>query len=92
MKLSIDIETYSSYDLASTGVYKYVEAEDFTILLFAYSFDREPVQVVDLTREQLPERVMQALQDDSTTLHAHNAAFERICINKYLGIEIHTLS
>lgn len=88
MKLSIDIETYSSYDLADTGVYKYTEAEDFTILLFAYSFDHEPGQVVDLTREQLPQRVMDALLDNSTTLHAHNAAFERICINKYLGIEM----
>lgn len=38
--LAIDIETYSSADLPRTGVYKYAEAEDFEILLFAYSPDR----------------------------------------------------
>lgn len=46
--LSIDIETYSSVDLAKCGVYKYTEAADFDILLFGYSTDGGPVQVVDL--------------------------------------------
>lgn len=46
--LSIDIETYSSVDLAKCGVYKYTEAPDFDILLFGYSVDGSPVQVVDL--------------------------------------------
>ena len=46
--LSIDIETYSSVDLAKCGVYKYTEATDFDILLFGYSADGNPVQVVDL--------------------------------------------
>lgn len=40
-ELSIDIETYSSEDLLKTGVYRYAEAPDFTILLFAYAFDDE---------------------------------------------------
>ena len=46
--LSIDIETYSSVDLAKCGVYKYTEAPDFDILLFGYSVEGSPVQVVDL--------------------------------------------
>ena len=37
--LSIDIETYSSTPLQKSGVYRYVEAEDFEILLFGYSVD-----------------------------------------------------
>ena len=41
--LSIDIETYSSVDLAKCGVYKYTEATDFDILLFGYSADGNPV-------------------------------------------------
>ena len=37
--ISIDIETYSSVNLAKSGVYKYSESDDFEILLFAYSVD-----------------------------------------------------
>ena len=46
--LSIDIETYSSINLAKSGVYRYVESPDFEILLFGYSLDGGEVQVVDL--------------------------------------------
>lgn len=53
--LSIDIETYSSYDLRKTGVYKYVEAPDFEILIFAYSVDNEPTITLELARgEDIP--------------------------------------
>ena len=41
--LSIDIETYSSAPLQKSGVYRYVEADDFEILLFGYSVDSSPV-------------------------------------------------
>ena len=46
--LSIDIETFSSANLAKCGVYKYVESPDFEILLFGYSVDGGPIQVIDL--------------------------------------------
>lgn len=88
-KLSIDIETYSSLNLKDVGVYKYTEAPDFAILLFAYAFDEEDVQVVDLASgEELPDEVVDAMLYDGMTLCAHNAAFERICINKYFGFDI----
>ncbi len=81
--LSIDIETYSSADLAKSGVYKYVEAPDFEILLFAYSFNDAPVQIVDLASgEVLPESVESALQNPAILKTAHNANFERTCISK----------
>ena len=48
-KLFIDIETYSDVDLGKCGIYRYVQSPNFQILLFAYSIDGEPVQVVDLT-------------------------------------------
>ena len=47
--LSIDLETYSSADISKTGVYRYSESPDFEILLFGYSIDGAPVQLVDLT-------------------------------------------
>ena len=53
--LSIDIETFSSENLTKCGVYRYAEAPDFEVLLFGYSADGAPVQVVDLTAgETLP--------------------------------------
>ena len=83
-ELGIDIETYSSNDLVNCGVYKYVEAPDFTILLFAYSVDGGPVVCVDFaTGEKLPDEVFAALTDPEVIKTAFNAAFERICISVY---------
>lgn len=83
--LSIDIETFSSVDLAKCGVYKYTEAPDFDILLFGYSVDGAPVQVVDLAcGESVPQEVISALTDDSVTKWAYNAQFERICLSRWL--------
>lgn len=84
--LEIDIESYSSIDLNKCGVYKYAEAEDFEILLFGYSVDGGEVQVVDLAAgECIPQEVLDALTDDSVTKWAFNAAFERVCLSRYLS-------
>lgn len=84
--LSIDIETYSDADLSKCGVYAYSDSPNFEILLFAYAFDEEPTQIVDLAcGERLPERVLTALEDPAITKAAFNAQFERTCISKYLG-------
>ena len=85
-ELGIDIETYSSYDLKSCGVYRYAEAPDFTILLFSYCIDGSEVKCVDFANgEQLPDEVFNAIQDNSVIKTAFNAAFERICISRYFG-------
>ena len=84
--LSIDIETYSDQPLAKTGVYRYVESPLFEILLFSYSVDGDPVQLVDLAcGEQIPTDIVAALEDDSVTKWAFNANFERICLSRHLG-------
>ena len=84
--LSIDIETFSSANLSKTGVYRYVEAPDFEILLFGYSVDSGPVQVVDLAcGEEIPEDILDALTDDAVVKWAFNANFERICLSRYLS-------
>ena len=85
--LSIDIETYSSINLAKSGVYRYCEAEDFEILLFGYSMDGGEVKVVDLARgEKIPQNIIKAISDNSTTKWAFNATFERICLSRHLGL------
>lgn len=83
--LNIDIETYSSNDITD-GVYKYSEAEDFAVLLFAYAYDFGAVEVVDLTKgDTIPDEVLNDLQDPSVIKHAYNAQFEITCLNR-IGI------
>ena len=85
--LSIDIETYSSVNLAKSGVYHYVESPDFEILLFGYSVDGGSVQVVDLAcGEKIPSEVIDALTDETVTKWAFNANFERVCLSRFLGL------
>ena len=80
--LSIDIETASSIDLNKAGVYRYAESPDFDILLFGYSIDHAPVQVIDLASgEELPAEVLAALADPAVTKTTFKATFERVCLS-----------
>lgn len=84
-KLMIDLETRSDADITKTGVYRYADSPYFDILLFAYSVDDAPVQVVDLASgESLPDDILHALTDDSVTKHSFNASFERVCLSVWL--------
>lgn len=84
--LYLDIETYSSTDLGSSGVYRYSESPDFEILLIGYSVDGGEVQVIDLASgEVLPLGIKKALMDRNVIKYAHNAQFERVCLSRWLG-------
>lgn len=83
--LSIDLETYSSADLSKCGVYRYVEADDFEILLLAYAFDEDEVRIVDMAcGESVPQEIWDAIDDPGIIKAAWNAQFERSCIGHYL--------
>ena len=83
--LSLDLETYSDVNLARCGVYKYAESPAFEILLFGYAVDGGEVQVIDLAQgETIPEKILDALTDDTVTKWAFNANFERVCLSRYL--------
>lgn len=85
--ISIDIETYSDIDLNKAGVYRYVDTEEFKILLFAYAVDGGPVQLIDLTRgDSIPKEIVKALSDKSVTKWAYNANFERVALSRFLGM------
>lgn len=87
--LSIDIETYSEIDLVRAGVYAYADSDSFQIMLLAYAFDDDPVQVIDLMQgEQLPKRVKDAILSNQVVKAAFNAAFERVCLSKHLGVTL----
>ena len=86
--MAIDIETYSSVDLAKSGVYAYTEAPDFDILLIGYKFDDDEVRVIDTMDTDYksdPElkKVFSALTDPSVIKTAYNANFERTCLAKW---------
>lgn len=83
-ELSIDLETYCEVDLKKSGVYSYAEDDSFEILLLAVSVDNGPVTVYDLTKENLPDQILQALVNDSIIKWAFNASFERICLSNWL--------
>ena len=85
--MSIDIESYSDIDINKAGVYRYVDTEEFKILLFAYSVDGGPVQLIDLTRgDSTPKEIVNALSDKSVTKWAYNANFERVALSRFLGM------
>lgn len=84
-ELFIDLETFSLVNLSKSGVYPYAEHPGFDILLFGYSIDGGPVQVVDLASgESLPGEVVEALVDPGVVKWAFNAAFERVCLSAWL--------
>jgi len=85
--LSIDLETYSSVDIKKSGLYKYVQSDDFEILLFAYSLDGAPVQIADLANgEKIPDEAASMLFSSDCIKHAYNAAFEWYCLSKYFRL------
>ena len=84
--LAVDLETFSSVSLRTSGAFRYTESDDFEILLFAYAFDDDDVEVVDLAQgERVTRAVVEALTDPKIVKTAFNAAFERTCLAKYLG-------
>lgn len=87
--LSIDLETYSDVNLKKAGLYRYVQSPAFEILLFAYSFDGAPTQVIDMAQgEETPLEVIHALTDPQCLKHAYNAVFEWYCLSKYMGAQL----
>ncbi|WP_222705342.1 DNA polymerase [Bacillus marasmi] len=75
--LNIDLETYSSIDIKKSGLYKYVQSPDFEVLLFAYSVNGQPTQIIDLANgEKIPQEIIQALISPNVIKKAYNAAFE----------------
>ncbi len=83
--ITIDIETKSDKDISKCGVYAYTDTPYFDILLFAYSIDGQPVQVIDTANgEEIPENVLAVLTDENVVKRAFNCNFERVCLSKYL--------
>lgn len=84
-EMSIDLETYSDKYIQKCGVYKYAESDQFEILLFGVSINSGPATIYDLAcGDTIPEKILDALTDESVTKWAFNASFERICLSIWL--------
>ncbi|MDD3337847.1 MAG: DNA polymerase [Lachnospiraceae bacterium] len=84
--LSIDLETYSSVSLRDAGALRYIASPDFEILLFAYTLDDNPGQIIDLASgETVPDWLISMLFNPDYLKHAYNAPFEFGCLSKYYG-------
>ena len=87
--LAMDLETYSDVDIKECGLYKYTESDAFEILLFGYSIDDGPVQIIDLTAgEEIPEDIVRMICDDNTIKTSFNANFEMACLSRHLGVDL----
>ena len=88
--LFVDTETFSSVDIRKAGLFKYMEAPDFSIMLLPYAWNDEPVRVLDLLSEDsedwelLPD-IVAGLLDPDTVKVAHNSAFEREAYRRHFG-------
>jgi len=87
--LRIDLETYSDVDLKKCGVHKYVESDNFEVMLFGFKWGTGQACVIDLAQGQaLPEHIVAALDDPTITKTAYNAAFEIACLSKHFGRQL----
>lgn len=90
-ELTIDLETYSSVDLSKCGVYKYVESQDFEVLLLSYSINGNDAVLVDIASgEKVPKNIIDAIKSSDVIKSAFNSSFERICLSKFLGLPMGT--
>jgi DNA polymerase len=84
--LRIDLETYSDVDLKKCGVHKYVESDNFQVMLFGFKYGSGQAYVVDLMAgEEIPAHILTAIDDPTIQKTAYNAAFELACLNKHFG-------
>ena len=87
--MNVDIETYSDVDITKAGAYAYAGSPAFEILLIAYKIDDEPVEVIDMTEDDIG--TVNAFYEFSGKLcnpvyikTAFNANFERTCLAAYI--------
>lgn len=90
--LNIDVETFSTVNLKTSGVHKYVKGKGFKILLFGYSVESPDYGCLDLidlaNYEKMPDRVFEWLIDPKIIKRAWSAGFEFNCIEEYFKIKL----
>lgn len=81
-KLYLDLETYSATPIKH-GTYKY--AANSEILLFAYAFNDEPAQVIDVTADSQALTKIAEIMSRATVTVAHNSMFDRTVLSRHIA-------
>lgn len=93
--IRIDIESRSSTDIKKHGVYRYTEDPDFAVLIIAYSPIRQfpggarkigKPRAINFGDAHEVAQFKAILRNESLEKHAFNAAFERVCLSRWLGM------
>ena len=85
--LGIDLETKSAAPIKDCGSFRYIDDPSFGIMLFGFSVDGYPSEVIDLTAgEQIPKDIRDALHHKDVIKTGWNNAFERYALWKHTGL------
>lgn len=84
----VDFESRSLKDLTEVGIDVYSNDTSTQAILLAWAIDDEPVSIVSLLRDSLPNRLLEAVHNPDVIMVAWNSMFERHIFAKCLGIVI----
>lgn len=82
--LGIDLETYSDAPIKDCGSFRYIDDPSFEILLFGFSVDGYPSEVIDLSAgQQIPKDIRDAIHHPDVLKTGWNNTFERYSLWKH---------
>jgi DNA polymerase len=87
-KLHLDFETKSRVNLKKVGTDVYVHDPSTAILMMAWAFDDDPVELWQPHLGPMPGQVVAALTDKTVTKHSWHVGFEFGMITVKLGIPL----
>lgn len=85
--LGIDLETKSAAPIKDCGSFRYIDDPSFGIMLFGFSVDGYPSEVIDLTAgQQIPKDIRDAIHHKDVLKTGWNNTFERYALWKHTGL------
>ena len=85
--LGIDLETKSAAPIKDCGSFRYIDDPSFGIMLFGFSVDGHPAEVIDLTGgQQIPKDIRDAIHHKDVLKTGWNNTFERYALWKHTGL------
>lgn len=86
--LHIDGETYSAVELTEVGLHNYMLHPSTILLMLAWAFGDEEVQIWFPHEGPMPQRLKSGLGNPDQKITSFNSAFERYFLNHLLGYVI----
>lgn len=83
-KFYFDLETKSRVNLKKSSAYRYVSDPDFEILMLAWAFDDDPVQITTDPSEM--QELLPHITGSDVEKVTHNSNFERLCMSSFAGL------